>query len=185
LYFAKNSKGYSPEWIQFIKNSISQIAPNYTMSRMMKDYIDRFYSPEAARSKKLRANDYALVREIVAWKEHVAENWDNVTVEDMQLSDSFYDISVNDGKVEATVKLNTAGLKRSVGLELVVYNDVDGETKFHSTLPMKVVEEDGDILTYKLNDRIKDTGIFRLSFRAFPWNNNLPHRQDFAYVKWF
>ena len=26
LYFAKNSKGYSPEWIQYIKNFISQIA---------------------------------------------------------------------------------------------------------------------------------------------------------------
>ena len=185
LYFAKNSKGYSPEWIQYIKNSISKIAPNYTMSRMMKDYVDRFYNKEAARSKKLRANDYALVREIVAWKEHVAENWDNVSVEDMQLSDSFYDISINNGRVEATVKVNTAGLGRSVGLELVVYHDVDGETKFHSTLPMKVVEEDGDILTFKLNDRIKDTGIFKLSFRAYPWNNNLPHRQDFSYVKWF
>ena len=185
LYFAKNSKGYSPEWIQYIKNSISQIAPNYTMSRMMKDYIDRFYSKEAARSKKLRASNYALVREIVAWKEHVAENWDNVAVEDMQLSDSFYDISQNNGKVEATIKLNTAGLGRSVCLELVVYHNVDGETKFHSTLPMKVVAEDGDILTYQLKDRIKDTGIFRLSFRAYPWNNNLPNRQDFAYMKWF
>ena len=55
----------------------------------------------------------------------------------------------------------------------------------HSTLPMKVVAEDGDILTYQLKDRIKDTGIFRLSFRAYPWNNNLPNRQDFAYMKWF
>ena len=124
------------------------------------------------------------MREIVAWKEHVAEKWDNVAVEDMHLSDSFYDISINNGKLEATVKLNTAGLGRSVGLELVVYHEVDGETKFHSTLPMKVVEEDGDVLTYQLNDRIKDTGIFKLSFRAYPWNKNLPNRQDFAYVKW-
>ncbi len=185
LYFAKNSKGYSPEWIQYIKNSISQIAPNYTMSRMMRDYIDRFYAPEAARSKKLRANDYALAREIVAWKEHVVENWDNVAVDDMNLSESFYDIAQNNGNVEATVKLNTAGLGRSVCLELVVYHVVDGENKFHSTIPMKVVEEDGDIITYSLKDQIKDTGIFRLAFRAYPWNNNLPNRQDFAYLKWF
>ena len=185
LYFAKNSKGYSPQWIQYIKNSISQIAPNYTMSRMMRDYIDRFYSKEAARSKKLRANDYALAREIVAWKEHIADHWDEVSVEDMQLSESFYDISQNNGNVEAVVKLNTAGLGRSVCLELVVHQDVDGVQKFHSTIPMKVVEEDGDILTYSLNERIKDTGVFRLSFRAYPWNNNLPNRQDFAYLKWF
>ena len=46
LYFAKNSKGYSPEWIQYIKNSIAQIAPEFTMNRMLKDYIDRFYSKD-------------------------------------------------------------------------------------------------------------------------------------------
>ncbi len=33
LYFAKNSKGYSPEWIQYIKGSIGDIAPHFTMKR--------------------------------------------------------------------------------------------------------------------------------------------------------
>ena len=49
-YYAKNSKGYSPEWIQYIKNSMSQIAYNYTMKRMLDDYIDRFYKKLATRS---------------------------------------------------------------------------------------------------------------------------------------
>ena len=62
LYFAKNSCGYSPNWIQYVKRSIATIAPHYTMSRMIRDYIDRFYSKEAARSKKLKANNYAVAR---------------------------------------------------------------------------------------------------------------------------
>ena len=73
LYFAKNSCGYSPNWIQYVKRSIATIAPHYTMSRMIRDYIDRFYSKEAARSKKLKANNYAVAKEIVAWKENVVE----------------------------------------------------------------------------------------------------------------
>jgi len=27
--------------------------------------------------------------------------------------------------------------------------------------------------------------MFRYAYRAYPWNDNLPHRQDFAYLKWF
>lgn len=185
LYFAKNSKGYSPEWIQYIKNSISQIAPHYTMSRMMQDYIDRFYSKEAARSKKLKANDYALAREIVAWKENVAAKWDDVHVESVQMSDNFNMAVDTNDVLEATVKLNTAGLGRSLGVELVTYREIDGETKFHDARPLKVVEEDGDVLTFYFKDKIKDSGIYRYSFRVYPWNNNLPHRQDFAYLKWF
>ena len=70
LYFAKNSKGYSPEWIQYIKNSIAQIAPEFTMNRMLKDYIDRFYSKEAKRSKLLVADNYKKAKEIAAWKQN-------------------------------------------------------------------------------------------------------------------
>ena len=64
LYYAKNSKGYSPEWVQYIKRSIAHIAPHFTMKRMIDDYIERFYTKEAARTGKLAANDYAKAKEI-------------------------------------------------------------------------------------------------------------------------
>ncbi|MBQ8018943.1 MAG: alpha-glucan family phosphorylase, partial [Paludibacteraceae bacterium] len=38
-YYATNSKGYSPEWVQTIKNSFMQITPNYTMKRQLDDYV--------------------------------------------------------------------------------------------------------------------------------------------------
>lgn len=28
------------------------------------------------------------------------------------------------------------------------------------------------------------TGVFRYAYRLYPVNSNLPHRQDFAYVRW-
>jgi len=56
LYYAKNTKDYSPEWIQTIKNSIAQITPRFTTKRMMDDYIARFYSKLASRSAILKAN---------------------------------------------------------------------------------------------------------------------------------
>ena len=185
LYFAKNSKGYSPEWIQYIKNSLTQIAPHYTMSRMMRDYIDRFYCKQAARTKKLRANNYALAREIVAWKENVVSKWDGIKVIDVKLSDTFHGATDNTNSLEATVKVDTAGLGKSIGVELVTYRELDGELKFHAAHPLKVTEEDGNVLTFYFKDRIKENGIFRYSFRIYPWNNNLPNRQDFAYLKWF
>lgn len=184
LYFAKNSCGYSPKWVQYVKRSIATIAPHYTMSRMIRDYIDRFYSKEAARSKKLKANNFALAKEIVAWKENVVEKWDGVHEVDIQLSDSLKN-STNDGApIEATIKLDTAGLGRDLGVELVVYRDEDGQQKFQRVIPFEVVAEDGNILTYHMKQNTKDSGVFRFGFRVFPWNDKLPHRQDFAYMKW-
>jgi len=187
LYFAKNSKGYSPLWVQYIKNSIGHIAPNYTMSRMLKDYIDKFYAPEAARAKKLVAKDYALAKEIAAWKENVAAHWDDVKLvgEIQHGTDALINHASDNRNLDITLTLDTAGLGKDVKVELVVYKDADGNTKFHHASPFELVGEDGDKLTYRLKGKIKYSGIFRFAFRAYPWNKNLPHRQDFAYLKWF
>lgn len=184
LYFAKNSKGYSPEWVQYIKNSIAHIAPHYTMSRMIKDYFDRFYIKEANRSSSLCENNYALAREIVNWKENVVSKWNDVLPVDIQLSDSLKNSTNNGEPIEATIKLNTAGLTSDIKIELVVHSEIDGETKFYNTYPLKVIDAEGDILTYQLRLHLKDDGVFKYSFRVYPWNEKLPHRQDFAYMKW-
>ena len=187
LYFAKNSKGYSPEWIQYIKNSIAYIAPNYTMSRMMHDYFVRFYNPEANRAKELKANNYALAREIVEWKENVAARWNDVNlVGDVELSDCLKNnnASSENMSLNATIRVNTAGLGRSIQVEAVAYKDEDGESKFYKTIPATIVAEEGDVITYKVEYNVRHSGIYRYSFRIYPWNDKMPHRQDFAYMKW-
>ena len=184
LYFAKNSKGYSPEWIQYIKNSMAHIAPHYTMSRMLRDYIDRFYVPQASRSAKLRSNNYSLAKSIVSWKENVVKNWEKIQALDVKVSDSLLGTIDYGEPFEATVKLDTAGLGKSLCVEMVVNQEIDGQVKYHSKYPLNVVEEDGDILTYHLNAQMKNAGVFRYAFRVYPWNDQLAHRQDFAYMKW-
>lgn len=184
LYFAKNSRGYSPEWVQYIKRSIATIAPHYTMSRMIRDYNDRFYTPEAARSKKLVANRFVLAKELVAWKNRVVEKWDSVQAVDIEMSDSLKNASNNGESVEATIKLDTAGLGKDLNVELVTYSVEAGENKFSEAIPFKVVAEEGNILTYHMKQHLKNSGVFRYAFRVYPWNKELPHRQDFAYMKW-
>lgn len=182
LYFAKNSKGYSPEWVQYIKRSIGDIAPHFTMKRMIEDYIHRFYDKEAARSMKLQANDCALAKEIVAWKEKVAAAWDGIKVFDIQASDITNSTTGNDFATRAIIDTN--GLGKDLGLEMVVYKKEDGEEKFWYTKPFDVVKEEGNVLTYQLNMKLKDAGVFRYGYRLYPKNPNLPHRMDFAYTRW-
>lgn len=182
LYFAKNSKGYSPEWVQYIKRSIGDIAPHFTMKRMIEDYIHRSYDKEAARSKELQANDCALAKEIVAWKEKVAAAWDGIKVFDIQASDITNSTTGNDFATRAIIDTN--GLGKDLGLEMVVYKKEDGEEKFWYTKPFDVVKEEGNVLTYQLNMKLKDAGVFRYGYRLYPKNPNLPHRMDFAYTRW-
>ena len=87
MYFNKNYKGYSPEWIDRIKRSIGHIAPHFTMKRQLDDYISRLYAPEAKRSETLKADNYAKAREIVAWKENVASKWNQIEILKVEITD--------------------------------------------------------------------------------------------------
>ena len=182
LYFAKNSKGYSPEWIQYIKRSIGDIAPHFTMKRMIDDYIARFYDKEAARSKRLVADDFAKARDIAAWKQHVAAAWDGIKVFDVKRAEAS---NVVTGSTFVTdIIVDTNGLGRDLGVEQVVYRLENGEEVLSRIDEFEVVKEEGNVLTYELKDNIKDAGVFRFGYRIYPKNAELPHRQDFAFTRW-
>ena len=182
LYFKKNYKGYSEEWIQYIKRSIGHIAPHFTMKRQLDDYIARFYQPEAKRAKKLEANNFAKAREIVAWKEEVASKWNDIKVVNVQYDDEH---ALHTGsELTARVTLDTVGLGESVGVEVVYYKDHDGQSTFEGTEPLKIVAKEGNIYTYELKTKLKEAGSIRYALRMYPKNAELPHRQDFAYVRY-
>ncbi len=185
LYFDKNYKGYSPEWIQYIKRSIGNIAPHFTMKRQLDDYISRFYIPEAKRAAKLEANDFAKAREIVAWKEEVASKWDSIQVVSSNFDESHTGASRTGDKIDINVVLDTKGLGDSIGVELVYYKEEHGETKFDGRSDLNIVKRDGNLYTYELKTALKEAGTYRYALRMYPKNAELPHRQDFAYVRWF
>ncbi len=183
LYFEKNSAGYSPRWIQYIKGSVGHIAPHFTMKRMIDDYISRFYDKEAARSKRLAADNYALAKSIVAWKEKVASEWSGIKVLDVRHSGEI-SASLTGEPFHVEVTVDTNGIGRDLGLEMVIYRQSDGHESLLRTEEFKVVKQEGNVLTYELSSKLKDAGVFRYGFRFFPKNAELPSRQDFAYTHW-
>lgn len=188
LYFAKNSKGYSPEWIQYIKKSIAEIAPNYTMKRMLDDYIERFYNKEGKRAALLKANDFAKAREIAAWKVKVASQWDQIEIKEVKMPDEMIYVPQVGKTYDVEVTIDSKGLGNCLGIELVAVpteNNNSNDPQTYNVQELEVVKVDGDYITYALKNTIAKAGAFRFSFRMYPKNPDLPHRQDFAYVKWF
>lgn len=185
LYFAKNSKGYSPEWIQYIKNSMSQIAPEYTMKRMLDDYIARFYTKLATRSAALEASDYAEAREIAAWKREVAEHWNDFEVESFDYQDDAVHPTVGE-EYDIRIVIDRKSLKSMLGVEIVYTkeNPENHQTELVSVVPFTLKKEVGSKLYFELRKKASVYGHMRAGFRVYPVNPKLPHRMDFAYVRW-
>lgn len=187
LYYARNAKGFSTGWVKVIKNSIAQIAPHYTMKRQLDDYYSKFYNKLRDRSLQLQADDNKLAKEIALWKETVAERWDAINVVSINKSEELANGSVEAGKkYNIEVVVDEAGLDNAVGLELVtLVTDKDGQDHIYQVFPFELKGQEGNKFTFASSYSLDNAGSFKVCYRMYPKNENLPHRQDFCYVKWF
>ena len=187
LYYARNSKGYSEGWVKTIKNSIAQIAPHYTMKRQLDDSYTKFYTKEAVRFHELEANNFAKNTELAKWKEEVAAKWDSIEIVSMNKCQELRQGNVESGKdYTITCVIDEKGLNDAIGVEMVVtYTNAENKEYIYSVTPMEVVKVDGTLYTFELKTSLSNSGSFKVSYRMYPKNAALPHRQDLCYVRWF
>ena len=184
LYYDKDKNGISKGWCKVVKNSIAQIAPHYTMKRQLDDYYEKFYNKQAKRFKKLAADGYQKAKELAQWKEIVAERWDAINV-----VSSEWDFpttgGVTDQKYHLKYVINEQGLDDAIGLEKVnVLTDKDGNEKVYDVEPLTMTGHEGNNYTFEADLTPHQSGVYRSAIRVYPKNKELPHRQDFCYVKW-
>ena len=185
LYFAKNTKGYSPEWVQVIKNSIAKITPRYTTKRMIDDYIEIFYTKLATRSALLKDNN-AKAKDIVAWKEKISQAWNDIQVVSVDIPEKLLLNPQVGEDYNLNVVLDVNGLnEKGIGIELVVTKYGKNNKELLSDVEeLKLVKTEGSKLFFNIDYQMNNAGTFKYSFRMFPKNEDLPHRQDFCFVRW-
>ena len=185
LYYDKDKKtGLSKGWVKVIKNSIAQIAPHYTMKRQLDDYYEKFYNKQAKRFKALSKDNNKLAKDLAQWKETVAERWDAIRVVKAEWT---YPTAGIETAQKYTIRyvIDEQGLEDAVALEKVnVYINKEGEEKIFSIEPLKVVGHEGNNYTFEATLAPQQAGQFKSAIRMYPKHKELPHRQDFCYIKW-
>lgn len=181
-FYDRNKADIPENWVRMIKNSIASIAPHFVTTRMLNDYIHRFYSRLYARSNEMAQDDFAMIKRLSSWKKRIKRAWNNISVQDYSLFNHGSDVFEMDHPYEGMVTLDLNEIKASdVGVELVVTEN--GE-RLISTHEFTLDKSDLDKAVFKANVIIKQPGTFTYGIRIYPKNSLLPHRQDINLVKW-
>ena len=185
--YYENGNGYSPTWMQYIKKSIAEIAPYFNTKRMLDEYYDRFYHKLANRSNELRANNYAKAKEIVAWKENMASNWDKFEVVKLNFNPNQYlDIRDNKNIIYGEVVIDKKDMIGDLGVECVMvdFDPIRNKAVFIEKYEFDLIKTEGSLLYFQTKEPLNNPGTHQYALRVFPKNPDLPHRMDFAYVRW-
>ncbi len=184
-YNVDKSTGRSSQWIGYIKNTIAKVASNFTTNRMLTDYCNQYYIPQSKRFESICSNDYAITKEIVAWKDRVCAEWNNIHVISCKRPESSYTLSP-DGMLKSEVVVDLRRLKPDdVGVEML-FTTVDRHGKYHiqEVSQFSLEKYEDGIATFATSIQPERTGMYDVGIRIYPKNDLLPHRQDLPFVKW-
>lgn len=186
LYYARNVQEIPTGWVAAMKKCLNEISPRFTMKRMMDDYFEQYYNKLIERTNWMRANRYQKAFEISAWKTRVRNNWDKVEVKSLILPDTNVRPLTFGEQFIAEITLLTADLEPGdLAIELLIgRKDNDNEVKIKTVEEMKRVDSGDGWVKYYIKLPITRAGVYDFTFRVYPTNAMLPHRQDFPLVKW-
>ncbi len=184
-FYGVNASGISETWTNRIKNSIAQIAPRFTMARMMDEYIENYYNKMHHRSIMFREKHFENTKVHVEWIKKIYREWDKISVVNVQVSNGTKPLNMGD-PFKAEVTLNLNGIPASdIGVELVFASrSEDDNIKIRKVEELPLASEKSHRATYKGKIMVSFSGSFQYGIRYFPKSKWLLHRRDLPLVKW-
>jgi starch phosphorylase len=109
LYYSRGAGGgigaYSPEWVRMAKRSMASLLPRYDASRMLGEYVSKFYLPASRQGYRYAEHGFEGAKTVAAWKARVKAAWPGVAAR--RLDTPRHRIQFGESvPVEIAVKLN-------------------------------------------------------------------------------
>ncbi len=185
-FYQRSSEDIPDNWISFIKKSISQVASNFTTTRMIRDYEDRFYHKLYDRSAKMKSDDFELAKKIANWKRRVSREWETMELITVRQFNTSMEAIVLGKEYTSEVVVDLGELQPDdIGVEMVIADLVESnEVKIKRIQEFTLDSVEGTRATFKLSMVPVEPGAFDSGIRIFAKNIDLPHRMDFPMVRW-
>ena len=184
-YYKQNDKGYSKDWVKYMKNSIITTGGKYSTSRMLVDYMERIYMPLCDMYNKNFKN-LDNVNEFVKWKKSAKERWHEIEITQ---DDNVDNVKMNAGDIiEVKCKVRLPNFEPENVAVQVYYGQIldTGIVNNVCVTEMKKVDEDKEdnLYTYAAKIKLTTGGNFGYTFRVMPKNKMLLDSENMNLIKW-
>jgi starch phosphorylase len=187
LYYQRgNNHGagasFSPEWIGIAKRSMASLLPLYDASRMLGEYVAKFYLPASRHGHQLAADGFAGAKSLAAWKAAVRAAWPGVSARRIDAPKARIQFGES-MPVEIGVKLN--GLAPSdVRAELVLSRSLRGAPHVEHVHELAPAGADGSEQRFRLDLKPGLSGRLDYRFRIYPRHELLTHPLELGLMCW-
>ncbi len=183
MYYRRNELGFSPEWVKMAKRSIATLLPRFNSTRMVVEYVNRFYAPASRQWRRYSENGFAAAKVLADWKAKVREAWSGVSIR--RLDDPRRRITFGES-MELKVAVDLNGLTpEDVRVELLIGRaSKHGQDKDLTVLPFKAVSCSGKACDFALELTPELCGRLLYRIRVYPYHELLTHPYETGLMVW-
>ena len=183
LYYERTEGGYSPGWIRMAKRSMASLLPRYDASRMLGEYVSKYYIPASRQGSHYSQNGFEAARAVASWKTKVRAAWNGISAR--RLDTPRARIQFGEAMpVEVAVKLN--GLAHTdVCVELLLSRGAGAGTPVRHTHELLPTGEMGQG-EWRYAVQLKPGLAGRLDYRIriYPRHEFLTHPFEMGLCAW-
>ena len=185
MYYRRGEMGYSADWIRMAKHSIATLLPRFSSTRMVGEYLAKFYLPASRQGRRLADNGFDAAKRLAAWKAHVRRSWDSVRLRrvDTHRRNIIYGESL---RFEVAVYLN--GLEpQDVVVELLLGRQMDYDTlrenrRYRFEWEGVMTEQGEHRFVLQITPEL--CGKLEYRIRAYPSHELLTHPFEMGMMRW-
>ncbi|HKY02831.1 MAG TPA: alpha-glucan family phosphorylase [Burkholderiales bacterium] len=184
LYYGNRStSGFSHEWVTMSKHSIATLLPQYSATRMVNEYVAKFYLPASQMGRRYTENGFEKAKDVAQWKRKVRAAWPGLRLRRLDSSPRRirYGQSI---LVEAAVQLH--GLSPAdVMVELMLsrgVKDMEQKRRYAFSADGTLTPEGEHRFVLELEPEICGRLDYRI--RCYPAHDLLTHPFELGLMAW-
>jgi starch phosphorylase len=183
MYYRRHELGFSDEWVQMAKRSITTLLPRFNATRMVMEYANKFYGPASRQWRRYSEGDFAAAQSLAAWKSKVRHAWGGVSL--MRLDDPRRRLVFGE-TMDIKVAVNLNGLApEDVRVEVLMGRaSQSGQNKELSAVPMQPSGWDGGNSLFQLELMPELCGRLLYRVRVYPYHELLTHPFETGLMVW-
>ena len=114
-FYLQSTAGLPLKWIERIRSSMARLTPHYSSNRSVREYVEKYYVPQAEKFKQRAANNSQEASQLAKQKAQLAASWKDVYFGQLQVKQL-------DDKYEFTVPVHLNGINAS-SVKVELYAD--------------------------------------------------------------
>jgi glycogen phosphorylase len=116
-FYERDDNGVPPRWIAMVRHTVQTLGPKVLASRMVRDYVEQYYTPAAQSLRKTIDVDhksgqptYRAAMHLAAYRRRALQAWPKIRIADVD-STGLPDTPVLGSKLTLTATMQLAGLR--------------------------------------------------------------------------